>query len=123
MPPPDASGAPYPLVVYSHAHWSMGQEIPYFTEHLASQGFVVIPVDHEDNWSTDLGPLAYETMIRRPQEVTRQIDFAESLAAPDGDLAGMIDTDSWRRWLVNGWCDFPGSCRRAYGFGQSTCLV
>ncbi len=98
--PPDASGAPYPLVVYSHAHWSMGQEVPYFTEHLASRGFVVISVDHEDNWSTDLGPLAYEAMLRRPQEVTRQIDFAEDLAAPDGDLAGMIDTSAVG---VSGW--------------------
>jgi len=91
--PPDASGAPYPLVVYSHAHWSMGQEVPYFVEHLASRGFVVISVDHEDNWSTDMGPMAFETMIRRPQEVTRQIDFAEQLSAPDGDLAGLIATD------------------------------
>jgi CubicO group peptidase (beta-lactamase class C family)/predicted dienelactone hydrolase len=92
--PLDASGAPYPLVVYSHAHWSMGQEVPYFTEHLASRGFVVISVDHEDNWSTDMGPMAYETMIRRPQEVTRQIDFAETLAVPDGDLAGMTNTSN-----------------------------
>jgi CubicO group peptidase (beta-lactamase class C family)/predicted dienelactone hydrolase len=91
--PSDASGAPYPLVVYSHAHWSMGQEVPYFVEHLASRGFVVISVDHEDNWSTDMGPMAFETMIRRPQEVTRQIDFAEELSAPDGELAGLIATD------------------------------
>lgn len=61
--PPDASGAPYPLVVYSHAHWSMGQEASVFcrTSHV-QRGFVVISVDHEDNWSTDMGPMAYQTM-------------------------------------------------------------
>ena len=97
---PDVSGGPYPLVVYSHAHWSMGQEVPYLTEHLASRGFVVISDDHEDNWSTAFGPLAYEAMIRRPQEVTRLIDFAEGLSASDGKLAGMIATD---RVGVSGW--------------------
>ncbi len=90
--PPDASAAPYPLVVYTHAHWSYGQELPYLAEHLASRGFVVISVDHEDNWSTAFGPMAYQAMIHRPQEVTREIDFAEGLAAPGGDLTGMIDT-------------------------------
>ena len=89
----DDTGAPYPLVVYSHAHWSFGQNVPYLTEHLASHGFVVISVDHEDNWSTDFGPLAYEALARRPQEVTRQIDFAESLSAAGGPLSGMIDTN------------------------------
>ncbi|MBP7961487.1 MAG: alpha/beta fold hydrolase [Caldilineaceae bacterium] len=90
---PDLSGGPYPLIVYSHAHWSMAQEVPYFTEHLASRGFVVISADHEDNWSTAFGPMAYEAVIRRPQEVTRQIDFAETLSADDGDLPGLIATE------------------------------
>lgn len=102
--PLDASGAPYPLVVYSHAHWSMGQEVPYFVEHLASRGFVVISVDHEDNWSTwgatGFGPMDYPTPVRRAQEVTRQIDFAEDLSAPGGDMEGMIATD---KVGVGGW--------------------
>ena len=122
--PPDDSGAPYPLVVYSHATWSFGQEIPYFTEHLASRGFVIISADHEDNWSTAFNPAPAQAMWRRPQEVTREIDFAESLAAQDSDLAGIIDTTGvgvagWSmggaaalavagaRWDLNGlrvWC-------------------
>lgn len=122
--PPDPSGAPYPLVVYSHATWTFGQETPYLTEHLASRGFVVISADHEDNWSTAFDPPVWQARIHRPQEVTRQIDFAASLAAPDGDLPGMIDTTGvgvagWSmggetslavagaRWDLNGlstWC-------------------
>jgi CubicO group peptidase (beta-lactamase class C family)/predicted dienelactone hydrolase len=102
--PLDASGAPYPLVVYSHAHWSIGQEVPYFVEHLASRGFVVISVDHEDNWSTwgatGFGPMDYPTPVRRAQEVTRQIDFAEDLSAPGSDMEGMIATD---KVGVGGW--------------------
>ena len=91
--PPDASGAPYPLVVYSHSHWSFGQEIPYLAEHLASRGFVVISTDHEDNWSTAFGPIAPEAYLRRPQEITRQIDFAESLSLDGGSLSGLVSTE------------------------------
>jgi len=96
----DTSGAPYPLVVHSHAHMSFSQELPYLVEHLASRGFVVIAVDHEDNWSTAFGPLDYQAMLRRPQEITRQIDYAESLSAPAGRLPGMIDTE---KVGVTGW--------------------
>ncbi|MBK9093511.1 MAG: serine hydrolase [Anaerolineae bacterium] len=90
---PDDSGAPYPLVVYSHSHWSFGQETPYFAEHLASRGLVVISSDHEDNWSTAFGPIAPQAYFRRPQEITRQIDYAEHLSADGGLLPGLINTN------------------------------
>ena len=97
---PDFTGAPYPMVVYSHAHWSFGQETPYFAEHLASHGFVVVSTDHEDNWSTAFGPIAPEAYFRRPQEIKRQIDYAEHLSADDGLLPGFISTN---RVGVAGW--------------------
>ena len=50
--PPDISGAPYPLVVWSHGAYLYRQTNAYLAEHLASQGFVVISGNHEDNWGT-----------------------------------------------------------------------
>lgn len=44
------------------------------------------PVDLVSGLAEDFG--------YRPLDVLRQIDFAETLTAPDGDLAGMIDTDT-----------------------------
>ena len=97
---PASDGAPYPLIVHTHGHWSFRQESAYLDEHLASMGFVVISADHEDNWSTLFGPKAWQSEFRRPNEVTREIDFAESLECGRWALAGMIDT---RRVGVFGW--------------------
>lgn len=89
---PDPSGGPYPLSVFvpgwmadRHGGTSLG-------DHLASYGFVMMAIDpidvagggHED-WD--------DLLLRRPQEVTWQIDYAASLTAAGGGLEGMIDLD------------------------------
>ena len=107
--PPLTADGPYPLVVYTHAHWTFRQEVPYLVENLASHGFVVISADHEDNWSTLFGPKPWQSEFRRPDEVRRELDFAETLTAPDGSLAGLIDLD---HTAVAGW-----------SFGGETALV
>lgn len=90
---PDVSGGPYPLVIYSHGHTSFSQDFAYFVEHLTSHGFVVLAVDHQDNPTTTFGQKAWQTEYQRPDEVRRQIVFADSLTAANGPLAGMIDTE------------------------------
>ena len=122
--PPDTSGAPYPLVVYSHATWSSGQEIPYLTEHLASRGFVVISADHEDNWSTAFNPAAAQAMIRRPQEVTREIDYRREPCGP-WRRSARHDRHDWCRcrWLVHGRRNSACCCRRVLGSERSARLV
>jgi predicted dienelactone hydrolase len=85
---PDMSGAPYPLVINSHAFiaqmWQM-----YLGEHLASYGFVVIAPEHaHDSWDN-----VYTDTVTRVLEITRMIDYADILTAPDGAFAGMIDTE------------------------------
>ncbi|MCB0131295.1 MAG: hypothetical protein KDD78_10615, partial [Caldilineaceae bacterium] len=106
---PATATEPYPLVVYSHSHYSFRQESPWLAEHLASQGFVVISADHEDNWSTLFGPKPWQAEFRRPHEVRRELDFAERLTAEDGDLAGVVDME---HAAVTGW-----------SYGANTALV
>jgi CubicO group peptidase (beta-lactamase class C family)/predicted dienelactone hydrolase len=89
---PDASGGPYPLVVYSHGLTLFRQISSYLAEHLASWGFVVIAGDHEDNWSGLAAGVPHNFVVR-PKEITRQIDFAETLGASDGELANLIDME------------------------------
>ena len=48
----------------------------FFAEHLASHGFVVMAALHEDNWGT-LFETTYKSEISRPQDMVRQLDFAE----------------------------------------------
>src|SRR5690349_14471126 len=66
---PDTSGAPYPLVIFSHGFGQYSSEgANMFINHLVSQGFVVAGVDHTD--LTDLWPWAHmEALINRPLDV------------------------------------------------------
>jgi len=45
---PDTSGAPYPLIVWSHGFTGSGLSAAYLAEHLAARGFVVAAVAHND---------------------------------------------------------------------------
>lgn len=94
------SAGPYPLVVHSHGHWAFGQELNHLAEHLASHGFVVLATDHEDNWTTAWGPKSWQSEFRRPDEIRRQIDFAEAISAEGADLEAMVDLD---HVAVTGW--------------------
>lgn len=97
---PATPTGPYPLVVHTHGFWSFRQELPYLAEHLASHGFVIMATDHEDNWGTTWNPKPWQSEFRRSDEIRRQIDFAETLSAANGDLAGLIDTE---HVAVTGW--------------------
>ncbi len=90
--PPDLSAGPYPLVVFSHGLGTESIFYAWLVEHLASYGFVVIGPDHQeftDDTSSDL----VHTTVERPLAITRTIDYAATLTAPDGALAGLIDMD------------------------------
>lgn len=90
---PDLSGAPYPLLLYSHG-WSGSPAEAVDTglvKALVSHGFVVAAMRH----STDASPNSF---VDRPMDV---LFILNSLAALDkGELVGMIDTE---RVGVLGW--------------------
>lgn len=96
---PDADNGPYPLVVFSHGNGGLRYNSLWFTEHLASHGFVVIAADHPGNtiWEALQGEAVIErnmlaSLATRPFDVLREIAFMESLAADD-PLAGLVDLD------------------------------
>jgi CubicO group peptidase (beta-lactamase class C family) len=90
---PDGSGGPYPLVLYSHGAWCFPAIAGFFTEHLASHGFVVMAPVHEDNWGT-IFESTWRSEISRPQDMKRVLDFAEESTAPGGELDGLIDMEN-----------------------------
>lgn len=90
--PSDMSGAPYPLVVWSHGGYLYRQSIVYLAEHLASQGFVVVAGNHEDNWGTFPASNATSN-VSRPADISAWIDFAEEQTAAGSELAGLIDAE------------------------------
>ena len=90
--PPDTSGAPYPLIIYSHGYAGNSLEaIRIYIDHLVSQGFVVAALDHQD--VTDLGfrPHA-NALIDRPLDVLFLLNQLADLK--DDALVGMMDTDN-----------------------------
>lgn len=89
---PDLAHGPYPLVLYSHGAWCFPAIASFFTEHLASHGFVVMAAVHEDNWGT-LFKSTYKSEISRPRDMVRLLDFAEALNASNGGLAGLTNME------------------------------
>lgn len=86
---PDATGGPYPLVIFSTGLTGWSQTNSYLLEHLASHGFVVISADPRgENLQTFWQGAAF-----RPLDTERLIAFGDELTAADGDLAGLVDTD------------------------------
>jgi predicted dienelactone hydrolase len=89
---PDLNAGPYPLVVFSHGLGTEDIFYAWLVEHLASYGFVVIGPNHQeftDETSSDL----VRTTVDRPLAITHTIDYAATLTAPDGALAGLIDME------------------------------
>lgn len=84
--PPDMSGAPYPLILYSHGHGSNSGELLNVYAHLASYGYVVAVTTHHDTL-----PVSLE-LVDRPLDMMMMMD--ELALIEDGDLSGMIDADN-----------------------------
>lgn len=97
---PDTAGAPYPLVVFSHGSGSLSWFSLSLIEHLVTQGFVVIGVDHTTNTAIDLtlnGDIFRDALaanyVYRPQDIHHTLNYADSLTRGDSPLSGMIDME------------------------------
>jgi predicted dienelactone hydrolase len=87
---PDLSDAPYPVVAYSHGLGGSPAELRGPSAHLASYGFIVVAVSHQDNLK--------RFFIDRPLDVFLVIDQLTGMTGDD--LAGLMD---WERFGVMGW--------------------
>ena len=91
---PDARGAPYPLVVFSHGFAVSAATYAYLLEHLASYGFIVIAPEHSEtyfeNWA-DSVPENSRSTLQRPRDLVRVLDYAETMTAVGGSMDGLFD--------------------------------
>ena len=93
---PDLSSAPYPVVVVSPGFGTNAAQYTYLTEHLASHGFVVVGVEHQEGvYFMDENPLkdGPPSYALRPADIRRTLDYAESLSATGGELEGLLDLE------------------------------
>ncbi len=90
---PDASGAPYPLVVLSHGYPGSRLMMTYLAENLASKGYVVAAVGHTESTFENVQGFA-STLLNRSLDQIFTIDEMERLNAGDGFLSGLVDPNS-----------------------------
>ncbi len=101
----DTSKGPYPLVIISHGFASYRYAFAYLAEHLASQGFEVMVVDHTGNTvaavadpklagadGSGVAQSFADSFVSRPSDIQRQIDYVPVLTGKGGVLEGTIDT-------------------------------
>jgi predicted dienelactone hydrolase len=91
-----AAEGPFPLVVYSHGSGGFRWVATFFTEFLASKGFVVAAPDHTGNTAIDGftgGSVDSPTNANnRPGDVSDTIDAVLAANADESDpLAGRVD--------------------------------
>ena len=92
---PDASDAPYPLVIVSHGYPGSRVLMTYLTENLASKGYVVVAIDHTESTHGDKIGFA-STLLNRPLDQLFVLDqMAEMGAADSGSfLSGLVNADN-----------------------------
>lgn len=95
--PADLRGAPHPVIVFSHGFGGIRFQSLYFTEYLASHGFVVAAPDHVGNTFAEMVATAnalpaMQSAYVRPHDVSRTLDLLiEHSGAWPGLLYSMVD--------------------------------
>ena len=100
---PDRSGAPYPVVFFSHGTGGVPWSATYLTTHLASHGFVVIAPAHYGS-SIAAGcplpcsvtnpaarPLIVDSVTNRPDELISLLEQGAGQLGGDSGFGGLID--------------------------------
>ena len=95
--PQDASGAPYPVVLFSHGFRGTAVQSITFTEYLASHGYVVAAMDHSGNTLTDFfadDEKVAEVALERPYDVKfAYYKLLEFVTPGTALLSGMMDPE------------------------------
>ena len=92
--PPAARGGPFPVVMFSHGTGNEPTQATYFTEHLASWGFVVAAPPHPGNTSADCAPCGPESeadsLLNRVDDIIFALDSLLQLRIDAASPLGRI---------------------------------
>lgn len=90
-----ACDAPLPVVVFSHGSGAIRFQSIFFTERLASHGWLVVAPDHTGNTFFDDSLNIGEMVLRRPADVSDTYDWLLGrVADPDDALYGCANPDA-----------------------------
>lgn len=88
--PPDTSGAPYPLIIYSHGNGAAPTEAAGNIMQLVSQGYVVAGIEHRD--TTD----KWLSFVNRPLDILFLLNQLDSMK--DDSVVSTIDLNNVGTW-------------------------
>jgi predicted dienelactone hydrolase len=91
--PYDLSVAPYPLIILSPGFSIGASTYAWLAEHLASYGFVVVAVEHQEQLDSEMNGL-WQVTITRPQDVMTVLAYIDEQIRPGGTLEGIINVDT-----------------------------
>jgi predicted dienelactone hydrolase len=92
--PPADCAQPRPVMVFSHGNGGMRFQSIFWTEFLATHGWVVVAPDHPENTVYDLDEsILLDVAMRRPLEVAASFDWLVDTSG-DGALAGCLDASA-----------------------------
>lgn len=91
--PPLTHDVPFPVVVFSHGNQGINFQSVFFTEHLASHGYVVVAPNHPYNTFADADDShGLEIAVWRPRDTSAALDRVLEAGADPGDpLYGKVD--------------------------------
>ena len=87
-----------PVLMFSHGYGGIRWQSPFFVEHLASHGYIVVAPDHTGNTFLDNDDSQFDALIlRRPQDIVDSFDWLITQSNDSANaLAGCIDdTDGY----------------------------
>ncbi len=89
---PDATGAPFPLVIVSHGYPGNRYLMSHLGENLASKGYVVVAIDHRESTYDDRQAFA-STLFNRPFDQLFVLNELARLGKSGSGvfLAGLVD--------------------------------
>lgn len=88
----DLANGPYPLVVLSPGFAMSASSYGWLAEHLASYGFVVLAVEHDEQMNPGTG--LWRGAVKRPSEIQSVFAYVDAQTQPGGTLAGLVDPET-----------------------------
>ena len=85
--------APYPIVLFSHGMYMLRFQYVYFTQHLASHGYIVVAVDHEGNtaWDVIRDGFSFTGAMGSVRDRVRDMPFVlDEMLGKNGDPASFL---------------------------------
>ena len=88
--------SPRPVMLFSHGAGGVRWQSAFWTEHLASYGYIVVATDHPLSTFADYdGSALWDVALRRPTDVADAFDWlVNESASADSTLSGCIDPDA-----------------------------